>query len=61
MPDVSFADMAVGRTGADDGSTPAPGVGADEREVTVQDILEAIMAAEGSAQVPQRRRVGWHP
>src|SRR5512139_2732654 len=34
-----------------------PGVGADEREVTVQDILEAIMAAEGSAQ-PERELAG---
>ena len=45
MPDVSDADMAVVPTGADDGSTRAR-AGADEPEVTVQDILEAIMAAE---------------
>ncbi len=43
--------------GTDDG-TPLPATrGADEREVEVQDILETIMAAEGSAQ-PERELAG---
>ncbi|GAB3944436.1 hypothetical protein GCM10027614_34650 [Micromonospora vulcania] len=56
MPDVSNADMAVVPTGADDGSTRAR-AGADEPEVTVQDILEAIMAAEESSD-PDRELAG---
>lgn len=56
VPDVSNADMAVVPTGADDGSTRAR-AGADEPEVTVQDILEAIMAAEESND-PDRELAG---